>query len=127
MSEEVKSSRRYHSSRRQEQAAANRRSILDEARRLFLEAGYAQTTVPQIAEAAGVAVQTVYKVFANKAGILKAVVDVSIAGDDDPKPMAERAVIAAIITEPRAAKKIAMYAHHLGQVMPRAAPMQLVA
>jgi AcrR family transcriptional regulator len=44
--------------------------MLDAARRLFLERGYAATTVPQIAAAAGVAVPTIYWAFGSKRAIV---------------------------------------------------------
>ena len=40
--------------------------MLDAARRLFLERGYAATTIPEIATAAGVAVPTIYWAFGSK-------------------------------------------------------------
>src|SRR5919197_1845726 len=119
--------RRYDASRRQEQARENRRRMLDSARRLFLERGYADTAMPEIAKAAGVSVQTVYKTFANKATLLKAVFDVSVAGDDEPVPMAERDVIGAIQAEPDAARKITMYLRHLAETATRSFPVQLLA
>jgi AcrR family transcriptional regulator len=45
MTGDVKRTRAYVSPRRQEQAAATRRSIVDAAQRLFEQQGYAQTTV----------------------------------------------------------------------------------
>src|SRR4051812_3910927 len=117
MSEPVK--RRYDTTRRTEQAKENRARILAAAGRLFAEKGYADSAMPEIARAAGVSVQTVYKAFANKATLLKAVFDVSVAGDDEPVPMAERDTIGAIRAEPDAAKKITMYTAHLGETAPR--------
>src|SRR4051812_37590580 len=70
--------RRYDARGRQEQARQNRRTILAEAQRLFLEHGYAKTTVAAIAAAAGVSVETVYKAFTNKPGLAKAVFDVAV-------------------------------------------------
>lgn len=57
---------------RAEQAAVTTRRILDAARRGFADAGYAATTLREIASEAGVAVQTVYAVFGSKANILRA-------------------------------------------------------
>ena len=101
--------------------------MLESARRRFLEQGYAATTVGEVAGDAGVSVEMVYKAFANKAGLLKAVFDVSVAGDDDAVPMAERDVIAQIIAEPDARRKLVLYVDHLVETMPRVAPVQLLA
>jgi AcrR family transcriptional regulator len=122
MADPVKSTRRYDASRRQEQARENRRRMLAAATRLFLEKGYADTAMPEIAKAAGVSVQTVYK-----ATLLKAVFDVSVAGDDEPVPSAERDTIAAIQAEPQAAKKIAMYSRIVAEGSHRWAPVLLLA
>lgn len=55
---------------RQEQAAVTRTRILSAARQLFFRDGYSATTMKSIAAQAGVAVQTVYATFGNKAAIL---------------------------------------------------------
>ena len=127
MAEPVKPARRYNASRRQEQARENRRRVLAAARRLFLTRGYAETSMPEIAKAAGLSVQTVYKAFANKATLLKAIFDVSVAGDDEPVPIAERDLIRSIQAEPNAARKITMYLEHLAERVPHTAPVQLLA
>ena len=72
MSSDVKPARRYDSSRRRELAAHTRSAVLEAARRLFLEHGFAGATMSDIASAAGVSVQTVYKAFGNKPGEGKA-------------------------------------------------------
>jgi hypothetical protein len=72
-------------------------------------------------------VETVYKAFATKAGLLKALFDVSVAGDDEPIPMVHRDVIQNVAREPEAARKLEMYAEHLAVSMPRSAPVQLLA
>jgi AcrR family transcriptional regulator len=59
----------YHSPRREDAAAATRAAILEHARELFLERGYAGTTVPAIAQAARVATQTVYASAGGKAAM----------------------------------------------------------
>jgi AcrR family transcriptional regulator len=126
MSPVVKPVRRYDSSRRREQAGHNRSAILEAAHRLFLERGFAGATMPDIASAAGVSVQTVYKAFGNKPGLAKAGFDVAIAGDDDPVPMVERASLIRVRDEPDPRKKLELYGEHLAAVAPRHVPIQLV-
>lgn len=50
------------------------------ARQLLLERGYASTTIASIAEAADVSVETVYKVFGGKAGLVRAIWERGLAG-----------------------------------------------
>lgn len=119
--------RPYDSSRRRHQAEQNRVAVLTAARERFLAHGYATTTVADIARDAGVSVETVYKAFATKAGLLKALFDVSVAGDDEPIPMVQRDVIQRVIETAEATRKLEMYAGHLAATMPRTAPVQLLA
>ena len=118
--------RKYDSSRRREQARETRRAILDAARRLFLDRGYAETTVPSVAAEASVSVETIYKAFANKAGLLKAVFDVAIVGDDEPVPMLERDLVRRIRAEPDPQRKLWIYGEHLAEAGPRASALQLL-
>jgi AcrR family transcriptional regulator len=127
MSRTVNPRRRYDSSRRRAQARETRRAILEAARALFLDRGYASTTVPAIAAAAGVAAPTVYKAFRNKAGLLKAVFDVAIVGDYEPIPMLERDMVRRIRAQPDAPRMLLMYGEHLAAAGLRAAAIQLVA
>ena len=126
MSSPVKPRRRYDSTSRLEQARRSRRSVLDAARRLFLDQGYAATTVAAIAGEAGVSVETVYKAFGNKPGLVKAVFDVSVVGDDEPVPMLRRDVVRRIQAEPDPRRKLAMYGEHLSESAPRSVPVQLL-
>jgi AcrR family transcriptional regulator len=102
--------RRYSTVLRAEQTALSRRRILDAAGRLFLERGYTGTTLGAVAEAAGVSVQTVYNVVGGKAVLLKAVYDVTLAGDDDPVPMGERPEFRAVALAPTGRECLARYA-----------------
>ena len=62
--------RPYHSLARERQAEESRQRILDAARSLFLQKGYAGTTVDAIAEGAGLSPKTVNAVFGSKIGVL---------------------------------------------------------
>ncbi len=61
------------STHRQRQALETRRLIVEAAKALFLDGGYAATTIEAIALQAGVSVSTVYAVFGSKRGILRAI------------------------------------------------------
>ena len=113
--------RRYDSSRRQEQARQTRRAILDAAGRLFVDPGYAATPLTAVAAEAGVAVQTVYAVFGSKRQLLSDLVDVTLAGDDEPVALPDRPFVADIraLADPRA--KLARYARHLAETHARQA------
>lgn len=67
--------RKYSSPMRERQATLTRNNILDATQRLFLERGYAKTTVEAIAHEAGVSKQTVYAVFRSKRGIVAGLMD----------------------------------------------------
>ncbi len=108
--------RRYSTALRAEQTALTRRRVLDAAGRLFVERGYLGTTLGAVADAAGVSVQTVYNVVGGKAVLLKAVYDVTLAGDDAPVPMSERPEFRAIDDAPTGRACLAAYAH-LGRVL----------
>jgi AcrR family transcriptional regulator len=68
---------------------ATRQSVIAAARRLFSERGYAGSSIEAIAEAAGVAVPTVYAAFGNKRSILRALLAAAVDGER-PRPVAER-------------------------------------
>jgi len=118
--------RNYDSSRRQESARENRRRVLEAARSRLLRDGYAATTVAQIAADADVAPQTVTKHFGNKPGIVKALFDVALVGDDEGGALEARDNIVAIRDEPDAHRKLAMFAEALAAMLPRTAPIQLL-
>jgi AcrR family transcriptional regulator len=100
MAEPVKPRRSYHSPRRQQQAAATRQGILEAAQRLFEQRGYPATTMEQVAAEAGVALKTVYVAFATKSGLLRALWDLRLKGDQDRAGVAERPWYREVIEEP---------------------------
>lgn len=82
MSDEVKASRRrYHSPLRAEQAQQTRRRVLKAALRLFVDRGYAGTTVAAVASEAGVSAETIYLSLGGKRGLLEGVIERAIAGE----------------------------------------------
>jgi len=119
--------RRYDATRRQEQARENRRRIIDAATSLFAARGYAGTSLTEIAAAAGVAVQTVYAAFGTKVNLLARAIDVSLAGDDAPAPMAERDLVRTIIAEPDPYRTVEMYAALTAAISARAHGIVLAA
>jgi AcrR family transcriptional regulator len=108
MAEVVK--RSYDSSRRKEQARQTRRAVLTAAHDLFVQKGYGQTTIADIARSAGVSQETVYASFKNKATLLHRVWDVTIGGDDDEVVFHERPEIRAIRAESDLATRFMLHA-----------------
>ncbi|RSM73033.1 TetR/AcrR family transcriptional regulator [Kibdelosporangium aridum] len=103
------SGRSYHSPRRAAQAKATRREILETARRLFRERGYAATTVPDVARAAGVSTKTVYLAFPTKRQLLLSVWDLALHGDDEQIPVADRDWFREMIEEPDPGRQMDLY------------------
>ena len=85
----VNSRRRYDSSGRRERARQTRDEIIDVARELFLSQGYGPTTVAAIAAAAHVSVETIYKSFGGKPGLVRAMIEKGLAGEG-PVPAEQR-------------------------------------
>ena len=83
--------RGYVSTARTERAQKTRRRVIDAATRLFVKQGYVATTIRAIAAEAGVSVPTVELLFGTKAQLLHVVIDVAVAGDDEPVPVLSRA------------------------------------
>jgi AcrR family transcriptional regulator len=91
--------RAYSSAHRREQAAVTRTAILEAAQRLFERDGYAATTVAAIAADAGVALKTVYVAFDSKSGLLRALWNFLLRGDEDDLAVSERAWYREILEE----------------------------
>ena len=83
-----------------------RMAVVRAARTLFLERGYPGTTIEAISELSDVPPATVYRLFSSKLGILKALLDVSVTGDDDDVPVEERPFVRAILADPDPRKQL---------------------
>ena len=90
----------YDSPTRVEGARRTRLRILEAAHAEMAEHGYGGTTMRAIAARAGVSVKTVEAAFATKANLLKQLIDVRVAGDDEPVAMIDRPAVAEMIAEP---------------------------
>jgi AcrR family transcriptional regulator len=87
-----------------------RRAVVIAARDLFLERGYVATTIDAISNRSDVPPATVYRLFTSKLGILKALLDTSIGGDDLQVAVPDRPDAAALFTEADPTKLLAGFA-----------------
>jgi len=124
MTEAVK--RRYDNSRRQAQARATRRAVVEAATRLFTEYGYPAITIETIAEAADVPLPTVYRLFGSKRALLTAVLNTSFGGDDQPVAFADRPAVRAARAETDPAKMVTAFARIARELMDRSSAIQHV-
>jgi AcrR family transcriptional regulator len=109
----------YDSSLRRERARARRAAVLDACRAELEHSGYAGLTVRAVAERASVSPETVYKAFGGKHELVKALYDVTLAGDDEPVPLAERPEVRALLGGTDPVAKVAGYARLARQISER--------
>ncbi len=122
-SSKIKKKRKYDSTFRTEAAKATRQAIIDSARRLFVEKGYAAATMPEIAKAAGTALDTVYATVGKKPALFRLLIEMAISGSDRAVPAEERDYVRAIRAEADAAGKLRLYAAAICGIQPRLAPL----
>jgi AcrR family transcriptional regulator len=113
----------YRSRLRAEQAAATRRIVLDAATRLFLERGYAGTSIDAIAEEAGVGRSTVFAAAGGKPWLLKTAYDRAIVGDDEQVPFAERLEVRKLSAMSDPVEFVAAYARLISDAAQRVSPI----
>ena len=118
-----KARRPYRSALRAGRARATRAAILDAAHALFVARGYAATSVRAVATTAGVSVPTVEQHFGTKRALLKTVLDVTKAGDDEPVPLLDRDPARAALTAPTSDAFLARIAAEIGTVAARTGPL----
>jgi AcrR family transcriptional regulator len=111
---------------RAEQARATRRRIIAAATEQFIALGYGATLLDQVAEQAGVAVQTVYFHFGNKRTLLKQALDVAAVGDDEPIPLLERPWLRQIQQETDPRRIIQLWLATSRTILERVAPLMRV-
>lgn len=109
--------------KRAERSRRTREKIVGAARELFLAHGYGATSLQEVADRAGVAVQTVYFVFRNKRTLFKDVVDTSIAGDAEPVATMDREWFRAACAETTAERQLRAHVAGAGEILGRVAPV----
>ncbi len=100
-----------------------RAAVIEAARELFLERGYAATTIEAVSGRSDVPPATVYRLFSSKRGILKALLDVSIVGDDAAVPLAERPTVQSLLADPDPRDQLAGFVGVAAQINSRTAPI----
>ncbi|GAA3716617.1 TetR/AcrR family transcriptional regulator [Nonomuraea antimicrobica] len=114
--------------KRAERSRRTRERVVEAARELFIAHGYGATSLQEVADRAGVAVQTVYFVFRNKRTLFKDVIDTSIAGDTEPVATMDREWFRAACAEPTAAGQLRAHVRGTREILGRVAPiMPLIA
>ena len=120
---EVKDKRKYSSVVREEQAARTRTRILDAASELFLEHGYARTTMKDIAAQADVARDTVHAIFGSKARVLTALIDQRLVADDSVANVTQRPDALAIRDEVDQRQQIELLARFIAGISTELRPV----
>lgn len=123
----VKPGRRYDASRRRQAAALRRRALLEAAAGLFVERGYAATTMSAIAERAGVNVDTLYATVGTKPQLFELLLETALSGVDVAVPVEQRDYVRRIRAEPDARGKLAEYASAVAGFQRQLAPLHQVA
>jgi AcrR family transcriptional regulator len=120
---EVKDKRKYSSAVREEQAARTRTRILDAAAELFLERGYARTTMKDIAVQADVARDTVHAIFGSKARVLTALIDHRLVPDGSVTNVTQLPEALAIKAEVDQRKQIELFAKFIAGISTELRPV----
>jgi AcrR family transcriptional regulator len=111
---------------RQARTRRTRAAVVQAARTLFLERGYAATTVEAISDLSDTPQATVYRLFSTKLGILKAVLDVSIAGDDEAVAMLDRPQVRVLLSDGDPKNLLTGFAALVRDVMGRVASVHRI-
>lgn len=117
--------RPYRSERRREQVEQTRRRVLDAASALFVAHGWEGTSVAAIADAAGVAPETVYARFGTKRALLGDLVQGAVRGAD-PRPVPEQDGPRAVAAARDQREQLRLFAADIARRLERAAPLVAV-
>jgi AcrR family transcriptional regulator len=115
--------RAYNSPLRAEKARQTRARVLGAATELFVHVGYPKTTLVAVGAQAGVTADTVLHLFGSKRGLLKAVMDTVVGGDDEDIALLDRDGPQEIRAEPDPRRQLTMVAAQITELLERAQPM----
>lgn len=112
----------YKRTRRTDKAQQTHQRIIDAATRLFLERGYVPTTIDAIAQAADVAVETVYARFRTKTNLMVAVKDAAVT-ESGQVPLRQRPELAALAAETDQRRQLQIAAALSRRMLERISPV----
>jgi len=108
---------------RSRQAEQTRQQILEAARHMFGERGFAGTRIEDVADTAGVAVPTVYKVFTNKRNLLVKALNRAMTADSSDAGIDRQAWFQEQLDEPDPDRQLRLIARNARHIYQRAAPV----
>jgi TetR/AcrR family transcriptional regulator, regulator of autoinduction and epiphytic fitness len=114
--------RTYDASRRKQRALETQERVLEVARRLFADRGYAETTLDAIASEAGVALPTLYAAFGSKKGLLSRLVGRLVSGEPGSPSVLQTAKAKEVLSDPDPHRALALFAAHMNEILQRIGP-----
>jgi AcrR family transcriptional regulator len=126
MDGDVKARRPYEGAARQARTRRTRTAVVEAAYRLFLQRGYAATTIEAISDLSDTPQATVYRLFSSKLGILESLLDTSVGGDDQAVAMLDRPEVRALLSDQDPRNQLAGFAALVRDVMVRVGPVHRI-
>ena len=123
MAGDVKAARPDRGVVRQARTRRTRAAVVEAARTLFLERGYGATTIEAISDLSDTPQATVYRLFSSKLGILRALLEVSVTGDDEGVPLQDRPHVRALVADPDPRSQLSGFAAITRGIMSRTEPI----
>jgi AcrR family transcriptional regulator len=118
--------RTYRSETRAEQARRTRERILESARELFLEEGFAKTTINAVADRAGVSAETIYATYRSKPALLGAVIRAAVTRRDEPEDPLDRGWVMDVLALPGLPARLQAFASHTAETVRLTSPLYAV-
>ncbi|XUL90147.1 TetR/AcrR family transcriptional regulator [Streptomyces galilaeus] len=113
----------YESTLRTDAARRTRTAVVRAFGELLVADGYKAATIRAVADRAGVSAETVYKTFSGKQGLIKALWDITLAGDDEPVAIMDREQAREVLATEDLATKMWLYAGGVRAIHERVTPL----